>query len=259
MPELPEVETIVRGLKPLVEGRRVESVEVLKGLVVRSPIDGVRGQTIREVRRLGKTVLFLSDQGVLSVHLGMTGKLLFDGSLTQHTRVIFQLDAGVLLYEDIRQFGRLHFAQTIPQHLARLGPDALAVSEREFLESLRTKKGRIKPLLLNQKFLAGLGNIYVDEALYRACIHPNTPVTAIGQQRVRRLLAAIQDTLREAIECGGSSISDYVDAVGRKGGFQERHRVYGREGQPCPKCGHAIKRIVMAQRGTHFCPHCQKL
>ncbi|MBI4904159.1 MAG: bifunctional DNA-formamidopyrimidine glycosylase/DNA-(apurinic or apyrimidinic site) lyase [Acidobacteria bacterium] len=258
MPELPEVETIVRGLKPLVEGRLIESVEIVAGLVVKSPIDAVEGQIIRATRRLGKNVLFECTRGILSIHLGMTGKLLADGALTPYTRVIFHLNGATLLYDDIRQFGRLHYAPELPQHLALIGPDPLRLEASDFLARLKRKKGRIKPLLLNQHFLAGLGNIYVDEALFRAGIHPNTLVSAISKPRAARLHTAIQETLHEAIHHGGSSISDYVDAAGRKGSFQERHRVYDREGAPCIHCGTPIRRIVIGQRGTHFCPKCQK-
>ncbi len=255
MPELPEVETIVRDLAPLAAGRMLVSVEVVAPLVVRTPIDGVAGQRILAVRRHGKFVVLDCERGPLSIHLGMTGKLLFDGARTPYTRVVFHLDGAELLYDDIRQFGRIEWA---PARLEKLGPDPLAISAAEFVERLRGR-GRIKPVLLNQAFLRGLGNIYVDEALFRAGIHPKAIAARVNRARASRLHEAIQDVLKQAIEQRGSSISDYVDASGNRGGFQRMHLVYGKEGEPCAHCGAAIKRIVVTQRGTHFCPRCQRM
>jgi formamidopyrimidine-DNA glycosylase len=255
LPELPEVETIVRGLKPRVEGRRVTWLEVIAPLVVRTPLDAVCGCVVEEVRRYGKFVVLQCGAGVLSIHLGMTGKLLVDGARTPYTRVVFHLDGGELLYDDIRQFGRLEWQ---PARLAELGPDALEISEAEFVAGLRASRSRVKPLLLNQRFVRGLGNIYVDEALFRAGVHPKAIAARLSRVRARALHAAIGEVLREAIEHRGSSISDYVDASGERGGFQRLHRVYGREGLPCVACGHPVKRIFVAERGTHFCPRCQR-
>ena len=141
--------------------------------------------------------------------------------------------------------------------MARLGPEPLEIALEEFRARLR-RKARIKPLLLNQAFLAGLGNIYVDESLFAAGIHPLASAAKLGPARAAKLHQAIREILTEAIASGGSSISDYVDAEGRRGWFQVRHCVYGREGEPCVRCGAPIKKIVVAQRGTHFCPKCQK-
>jgi len=146
----------------------------------------------------------------------------------------------------------------VPERLARLGPDAFEISAEEFAARLKDRRGSIKPLLLNQRFLRGLGNIYCDEALFRAGIHPLAVAARLSRARVGRLHAAIQEVLGEAIASGGSSISDYVDAEGRRGWFQMQHRVYGKEGEPCPSCGAPIRRIVVAQRGTHYCPRCQR-
>lgn len=254
MPELPEVETIVRGLAPLVAGRTIVSVEIVAPLVVRTPVSEVAGQRIGSVRRHGKFVVFECERGPLSVHLGMTGKLLLDGARTPYTRVVFHLDRGALLYDDIRQFGRIEWA---PHRLSKLGPDPLSISADEFVERLGARRGRIKPVLLNQAFLRGLGNIYVDEALFRAGIHPRAE--RVSRARAVRLHSAIQEVLRQAIEMRGSSISDYVDAEGNRGGFQRMHQVYGKEGEACGQCGAAIRRIVVVQRGTHFCPRCQRM
>lgn len=255
MPELPEVETIVRDLAPLLAGRTILSVEIVAGLVVRTPLDAAAGQRIAAVRRHGKFIVLECDRGSLSIHLGMTGKLLVDGARTPYTRVVFHLDHGDLVYDDIRQFGRLEWEAA---RLSRLGPDPLAVSPGDFAARLRARRGRVKPVLLNQTFLRGLGNIYVDEALFRAAIHPNALCARLSRARVLRLHEAIQSVLRQAIEHRGSSISDYVDASGNRGGFQNLHQVYGREGEPCSACGAAIRRIVVTQRGTHFCPRCQR-
>ena len=263
MPELPEVETVVRTVSPHLTGRLVRGARFSSRFVLREdPIETARrleGRTISVVRRHGKfIVLELSGGLTLAIHLGMTGKLLWDGVEGPYTRAVFELDAGRLLYDDIRQFGRIELAERLPERIERLGPDALLTSEAEFAAILRGRRGRIKPLLLNQAFLRGLGNIYVDEALFRARIHPLAAAERLSPMRVRRLYRAIQEVLRTAIERGGSSISDYVDAEGRPGSFQELHRVYGREGAPCAECGTPIRRTVVAQRGTHYCPRCQR-
>jgi formamidopyrimidine-DNA glycosylase len=259
VPELPEVETIVRALGPLLQGQRIVSAEFLTSRVLRhaDPPD-LAGARILQVHRHGKNIVLTLDRGLLVIHLGMTGKLLMDGATGPYTRAIFQLEHGLLVYEDVRQFGRIEWSETLPDRLAGLGPEPLTISFEDFLERLRARPGRIKSLLLNQRFLRGLGNIYVDESLFRSALHPITATSRIGTDRARRLYAAIREVLTLAIEHRGSSVSDYVDVEGRKGGFQQLHSVYGREGQPCPHCGTAIRRIVVAQRGTHFCPKCQR-
>jgi len=217
------------------------------------------GQTIGEVRRHGKFIILeLSSGGALTLHLGMTGKLLVNGGRTPYTRAGFRLDQGELLFDDIRTFGRIEISAALPERVAALGPDALQVDAGEFASRAKRRRSAIKPLLLNQRFLRGLGNIYADEALFSAGIHPRAAASRLSLPRLRRLHGAIQQTLRQAIDAGGSSISDYVDADGLPGSFQERHQVYGREGAPCPRCGGPVRRIVIAQRGTHFCPRCQK-
>jgi formamidopyrimidine-DNA glycosylase len=197
------------------------------------------------------------DNGTLAIHLGMTGKLLVDGPATPYVRAELTLEDCRLVFDDIRQFGRMAWSETVPENVARLGPDPLEIPEAEFVRRLRERRGRVKALLLNQGFLRGLGNIYVDEALHRAGIHPLAECVELSKRRVAALHGEMVTVLREAIAGGGSSISDYVDADGRRGSFQERHRVYGREGEACVGCGTAIERIVVAQRGTHFCPVCQ--
>jgi len=258
MPELPEVETIARTLAPRILGRRILEARFYSSLVAGGAAKELRrrvaGRKIAAVRRHGKFLLLDLDGETLSIHLGMTGRLLWGAVRGPYTRAEFLLDGGLLLYDDVRQFGRIELAG----RTAALGPDALAIGESAFVDLLRTRRGRIKPLLLNQGLLCGIGNIYADEALFRARIHPLASAKRLSAARARRLHAAIQASLAAAIASGGSSISDYVDSEGRQGTFQLQHRVYGKAGEPCPACGTAIRRIVVAQRGTHYCPKCQR-
>lgn len=259
MPELPEVETIVRGLAPRLTGRRILAAEFPCERVLRGPMDGLAGLCIASVRRSGKFIVLTFDNArSLEIHLGMTGKLLVNGQPGPYTRALFTLDDGLLLFDDIRQFGRLELSEAGYGRTAGLGPDPLELDAESFTRMVRSRPSRIKALLLNQAFLRGLGNIYTDEALHRAGIHPLAVSGRLSRVRCLRLHESIGEVLRESIDHGGSSISDYVDAEGRRGGFQLLHRVYGREGQPCLACGTLLKRSVVAQRGTHFCPQCQK-
>lgn len=264
MPELPEVETVVRSIAPLV-GRRIVAAEfrclrVLRGGDPEEMADALQGRRIAGVRRYGKfIVLSVGGGGYLLIHLGMTGRLLLGGLPGKHTHAILTLDrGGVLLYDDSRQFGRLQYSCEFPQRIEKLGPEPLEITFDEFAAALRRRKTRIKALLLNQDFLRGLGNIYADEALFRAGIHPLAIASRIRGERALRLHSAIAAVLTEAIAAGGSSISDYVDAQGRKGFFQFSHRVYQRAGEACLTCGAPIRRILVAQRSSHFCPRCQK-
>jgi formamidopyrimidine-DNA glycosylase len=260
MPELPEVETIVRGLAPRLTGTRILAVEFRCPRVVRGRPEQVVGKTIRGVRRHGKYIVidFADQSAPLGIHLGMTGKLLLDHEPGPHSHAIFTLDRGVLIYDDIRQFGRIELSGELAGRLEKLGPDPLSLIAADFVSRLRARRAMVKPLLLNQSFLRGLGNIYTDEALHRAGIHPRALASRLSRDRGARLHNAIREVLLESIETGGSSVSDYVDSDGRRGSFQLRHRVYGKEGQPCLACGAPIRRILVAQRGTHFCPRCQK-
>ncbi|HEY1757465.1 MAG TPA: bifunctional DNA-formamidopyrimidine glycosylase/DNA-(apurinic or apyrimidinic site) lyase [Bryobacteraceae bacterium] len=258
MPELPEVETVVRTVAAHLTGRTILSAEFTSRHVTpgnRSALSKhLTGRKIESVRRRGKFILVTLDEGAFSIHLGMTGSLLVAGKPAQHTHAVFTLDDGLLLYNDSRQFGKIEWN---PGRVHRLGPEPLEISLEDFRARLR-RKARIKPLLLNQTFLAGLGNIYADESLFASGIHPLTSAAKLSAPRAAKLHQAIREILTAAIEAGGSSISDYVDAEGRKGWFQVSHRVYGREGEACVKCGTPIKRIVVAQRSSHYCPKCQK-
>jgi len=259
VPELPEVETVVRSLAPHLAGRRILSATFSSKFVTpgnrRKLASRLAGRSIQSVKRRGKFILMTLDEGTLAVHLGMTGKLLMDGVEGAYTRGVFTLDEGVLLYDDPRQFGRIELS---PARINKLGPEPLEIGLEEFTVRLRKRKTRVKPLLLNQSFLAGMGNIYVDEALFLAGIHPLAMASKLTAARAARLYQTMREVLTLAIEHRGSSISDYVDADGAKGNFQLLHRAYGREGEPCVNCGTPIKKIVVGQRGTHFCPKCQK-
>ncbi len=258
MPELPEVETVVRTVAPHLTGRRILSAEFTSRFVTpgnRAALAAkLAGRRIESIRRRGKFIVVTLDQSLFTIHLGMTGRLSLAGKPGLHTYAVFHLEDGVVLYDDPRQFGKIEWN---PRRVARLGPEPLEIALDDFRTRLR-RKARIKPLLLNQAFLAGMGNIYVDESLFAAGIHPLASAARLSASRAAKLHQAIREILGAAIAAGGSSISDYVDAEGNRGWFQVSHQAYGREGEPCGRCGAPIKKILVAQRGTHFCPKCQK-
>jgi len=250
---------VVRSLAPHLVGRTIVSARFTSKHV--TPGDRaelarqVTGRRIESIRRRGKFIDVTLDAGHLVMHLGMTGKLLTSGVEGKHTYGVFTLDDGVLLYDDPRQFGSIEWGDA---RVRRLGPEPLEILLEEFTAALRARKTRVKALLLNQSFLAGIGNIYADEMLFAAGIHPLVKAFKLSAARAGQLHRAMLETLSLAIEHRGSSISDYVDADGKRGDFQALHRVYGRDGQPCLTCGTAIKKAVVASRGTHYCPACQK-
>lgn len=247
---MPEVETVVRTLRPRLAGRTILAATGGPKLTVEPAV----GQTIRDVTRHGKYIALHFDTGLLLVHLRMTGKLLYDGARTPYTRAEFVLDQGTLLYDDIRRFGRITWSTEYPAQ----GPDPLEVSFAGFAALFQRRRVRLKTLLLDQRFLRGLGNIYVDEALFRARLHPLSVAGSLSRAKLERLYTAMREVLTEAIAQGGSSVSDYVDGNGERGRFQRFHRVYRRTGEPCVSCGTPVERIVVGQRGTHFCPRCQR-
>lgn len=267
MPELPEVETIVRGLRARLAGRRIRQVEfVWARTAVGSAAETAEvlaGQTITGIRRWGKYILFdlkkARRTSVLVVHLRMTGNFLLDTEPDQFTRVVMDLLGGpVVVFNDMRKFGRWQWAPDVPPRLRELGPEPLEIAADEFLARLKARKRQIKALLLDQEFLRGVGNIYADEALFRARIHPLTPTSRISQQRALRLHAAVQEVLLESIEQGGTTVINYVDSTGSQGYFQLHTAVYGKEGKPCKRCGQPVRKTVIAGRGTHFCTRCQR-
>jgi formamidopyrimidine-DNA glycosylase len=271
MPELPEVECVVRGLRAHVIGETIDRVTVHLPTIVRgSPLDlaeHLPGRTFRDVRRRGKLIIIDLDGGLsLLVHLRMTGQLLClpaDAPLEKHTHLIFHLRSGRhLRYRDQRQFGWVQLAESdhLAEHpqVAQLGPEPLEIGPEEFVRRLRSRHRQIKPLLMDQRTLAGLGNIYVDESLFRARIHPLSRASEVSTVKLKRLHGAIRDVLREAIDCFGSTVSQFRGADGRSGEFQNHFRVYDRQGQSCPRCGRPIIKIRVGSRGTHVCPRCQR-
>jgi formamidopyrimidine-DNA glycosylase len=267
MPELPEVETIIRGLKRHLAGRRIANVEFpWPGLVV-GDVDEttrqLRGQRITDIHRHGKYIVVelerARQKSCLVIHLRMTGNLLVNGEPGPYTRAILYLQGGpVLVYDDIRKFGRWQWSPAVPARLLELGPDPLEISDGEFLKRLRSRRAMAKALLLDQEFLRGIGNIYADEALFRAGIHPRAITARVGPARGRRLWTAIREVLNDAISQGGSSISNYVDSNGDEGYFQLSTCVYGKIGEKCKNCKSPIRRILISNRSTHFCPRCQR-
>ena len=267
MPELPEVETIRRTLAPEVEGKAID--EVLfhweRTCIGNAEETAARlaGQRIEQLERYGKYLMFrLTKDGrdsLLSIHLRMTGNLLLDSEPGPYTRAEMILRGGPsLVFHDIRKFGRWQWSRELPARLAALGPEPLEVTLEEFKGRLAPRKGRLKPLLLNQEFLRGLGNIYADEALFRARLHPLRSAADVGPRKVRDLYAAIRSVLLDAIAAGGTSINNYMDGRGAQGYFQLQVQVYGKTGNPCSRCRTAIRRIVVSQRSTHYCPRCQR-
>lgn len=262
MPELPEVETVVRTLRPLLAGRRILNAEFGKSRVLigsaAKVVEALAGRRVESIERHGKFIAIRLDKGWLVVHLGMTGKLLVGGELTKHTHAIFTLDRGTLIYDDPRQFGRIEYGDELPARVAALGPEPLEVSLDEFTRRVKQRRSPIKAVLLNQAVVRGVGNIYADEALFRAGVRPKRVAASLAKDCVARIYAAMREVLAEAIESRGSSVSDYVDAEGNRGSFQDAHRVYQRTGEPCVVCGAPIRRTIVAQRGTHYCPKCQR-
>ena len=255
MPELPEAETIVRSLGPHVDGGLIVRAEFRTRRVSRDRAEELAGRVVERTERYGKQILMRLDRGWLLVKLGMTGSLLWNSEPGTYTRALIEFEHGHLCYDDVRQFGSLSLLGSPPD---RLGPDPLEVAPDEFVRRLRARDTEVKRVLLDQSFLRGIGNIYADEALFRAGIRPRTRTRRLPIQRALLLHGEIAALLTAAIEHRGSSVSDYVDAAGDKGSFQNLHRVYGRGGEPCHQCGSPIRRIVVAQRGTHYCPTCQR-
>jgi formamidopyrimidine-DNA glycosylase len=273
MPELPEVETVVRGLEAVLPGQNILSVRLGKTDFIDDPPaleEFIPGSRILGVRRHGKflTVELEAQQQPenrfsLLIHLGMTGQLTVRRSeepVAPHTHVFFALDDGrELRYTDIRRFGRMLLAPQTQREriLGQLGLDPLEASQADFRAQLAGRRARIKALLLDQHVFRGMGNIYTDESLWRARIHPARHGASLKQEELARLYRAVRSVLNEAIRLRGSSVSDYVDSNGSPGEYQRRHRVYQREGKGCIRCGAKIRRIIVAGRSSYFCPRCQ--
>jgi formamidopyrimidine-DNA glycosylase len=270
VPELPEVETIARGLARAVSGKTIAQASVVLPKVV-SPepkrfVREIRGERIATVGRRGKFVVVSLHSGrSLVVHLRMTGRLIVQPAGTvqaePYTTVLLRFgDGSRLCFADVRQFGRMRLVGPEEPWAAEVGIEPLSeeFSGERFAALLRGRSTPIKVFLLDQRRIAGLGNIYACEALWEARIAPGRPAGSIGRPARQRLHAAIQSVLQRAIELRGTSIDDYVDAEGLRGGFQNQLRAYGRDGQDCLRCGRTIKRTTLSQRGTWWCPGCQR-
>jgi formamidopyrimidine-DNA glycosylase len=274
MPELPEVETIVADLRPHLVGRTIERVELSFPTIVRHPepeefVDAIVGLRIESVGRRGKYILIQLSQGLLLVvHLGMTGQLrLFDEvtPLAKHTHAVFFLDDGrQLRYRDPRRFGRLLLgtqdALLTARKMPRLGPEPIDVDfeAEELYQRLHKRHAPLKAVLLDQKAIAGVGNIYADESLHRARLRPDRIAHTVSKRSARRLHDAMRESLRVAIANRGSSVDTYRDAWGELGGQQEKLLVYGRAGEPCFTCGRPLRSARIAGRTTVFCTRCQR-
>ncbi|MGH9401235.1 MAG: bifunctional DNA-formamidopyrimidine glycosylase/DNA-(apurinic or apyrimidinic site) lyase [Terriglobia bacterium] len=275
MPELPEVETVRQGLERRVLGRTITSITIARPSVIRGDPGrfrrGIEGGRVASLRRKGKTLaleLGFADSrtpSYLLIRLGMTGQLVVaqrDAALLAHTHIRMALDGGPeeLRYRDPRRFGMLRYctAREAEQVFGSLGPDALEMTQAEFERAIRGRRGAVKSWLMNQQSLAGLGNIYADEALFEARIHPETSAGVVSKPARSRLYTAIRAVLRHAVELQGTSFRDYIDIEGRQGGFEPLLRAYRRTGQPCPRCGAPIRRVIVSGRSSHFCPRCQR-
>lgn len=275
MPELPEVETIKKTLEHLVVGKTIQNVNVLWANIIKKPTeheqfsDALKGQTIEAVDRRGKFLIFYLTDLALVSHLRMEGKYgVFSSQLPveKHTHVIFTFTDGTeMRYKDVRKFGTMHLflkgQEMTELPLKHLGPEPLSDEfTADYLKGILSKTNRnIKAAILDQKNVVGVGNIYVDEALFRAKIHPERIASSLSDSEIKRLIIEIKATLAEAIEQGGSTIRSYINSQGQIGMFQQKLLVYGRNEEECKECGTPIDKLKVAGRGTHVCPSCQKI
>ncbi|MFH1247972.1 MAG: DNA-formamidopyrimidine glycosylase [Candidatus Omnitrophota bacterium] len=266
MPELPEVETIKRDLEKIIAGKKIVCVCVHNPLVIRQPSvekfkKGLTGATIKKILRRAKVlILELDNKKSLVIHLKMTGQLVYPGD-AKKSRVSFYLSDGKILdFNDQRLFGELRLLDDWRslKFIQGLGPEPFAITLSVFKQMLARKKTKIKPLLMDQAFISGIGNLYAAEVLFRARINPERSSNSLKSKESQVLYQVIREVLREAIRCGGSSVDDYVRLSGKKGNYASQHMVYGREGQLCMECKSKIKRIALGGRGTYYCPQCQK-
>ncbi|MGE5603539.1 MAG: bifunctional DNA-formamidopyrimidine glycosylase/DNA-(apurinic or apyrimidinic site) lyase [Nitrososphaerales archaeon] len=276
MPELPEVETVASDLREQIRGRNFREAHILWSRTLAAPDeqsleDRLAGRCVVDVGRRGKYILIhLNDGQSLIVHLRMTGRLAVvtgDSPLLEdkHVRAWFRLaggdaDGDALVFTDSRKFGRIWLVNDIEEVTGKLGPEPLAwdLAPETFAARIRKRKVAIKALLLDQTAVAGVGNIYADESLFRAGIHPLRKSSTLTDDELERLYVSLREVLHEAINERGTLLRDYRTPYGEDGYFQNHLRVYGRYGKPCPACGEPIERIRVTQRSTHFCPQCQQ-
>ncbi len=274
MPELPEVETVRRSLLPRLVGQTIEDVIIGLPRIIKHPqpnqfIERLGGRRFLDIGRRGKYLLFrLSGEYTLVIHLRMTGQLRLASAaqpLPKYTHVVFQLRGDdQLRFSDMRQFGAMYLAPNediaLVANMEKLGWEPLEhFPVQEFARLLASRRTKIKNLLLNQRVIAGVGNIYADESLFLAGIHPETPSNTLSGEQVERLHDSLIAVLEAGVFMRGTTFSDYVDGLGESGSFQHQLTVYQRSGKPCPHCGQPIQRIKLAGRSAHFCPHCQPL
>jgi formamidopyrimidine-DNA glycosylase len=242
MPELPEVETMRRQLEKKVVGQKLQ------------------GQRVVRVLRRGKILIFELENSYLLIHPKMTGQLIFGGKPAKHTRHIFRFDGGSqLIFNDIRKFGWWKTMKDIGKIEKEFGPEPLEINLKTFKNVLKHRpRRRIKPLLMNQKIIAGMGNIYSDEILYHAGVHPLKQIKTLKDTEIKRLFKSVRKVLSSAIKHQGSSVRNFRDAFGKKGNFVKYHKVYQKEGEKCARCSAKIKRIKIAGRSAHYCPKCQR-
>lgn len=274
MPELPEVETIRRTLKDRVLNKKIEDIEIYWGKIIKHPDDVehfkqiITNQSIRDIKRKGKFLIFELDTDMLISHLRMEGKYFVNNTGTErdkHTHVIFNFTDGTSLnYNDVRKFGTMHvyskeeYLSVKP--LNQVGPDPF---EEDYTVAYLTKRllktaRHIKPTLLDQTIIAGLGNIYVDEVLFKSGIHPQTRANTLNEEQIEAIYKYSYEVLKEAVRQGGTTIRSYVDGEGEMGLFQQELYVYGQENEPCKNCGDTVLKFKLSGRGTHICPTCQK-
>ena len=266
MPELPEVETIKRDLEKIIVGKKITEVCVCNPKVIRYPSPdkfkkGIEGSCVKNVLRKAKVlILELSGGKSLVIHLKMTGQLVYPGNGLK-SRVSFKLSDGKQLdFNDQRLFAELRLLRDwrALEFIKNLGPEPFDIGVGQFKQMLSARKTKIKPLLMEQSFISGIGNLYAAESLFRAKIRPDRPAQSLSDQEKAALLDTIKKVLTEAIHYGGSSIDDYVRLSGNPGNYAQYHRVYGRQNKKCLVCGGLIKRVSLGGRGTYFCPKCQK-
>ena len=267
MPELPEVETIKRELGKAVLGKKIIDVIVNNPKIIKEPsrenfVKGLKNTTIKSILRKGKLLIFeLSSGKALTIHLKMTGQLIYPGT-GQKSRISFKFfDGKILDFNDNRLFGEMRLLDDWKslKFIKELGPEPFDLTLEQFKQMLVKKKTKIKPLLMDQTFISGVGNLYANEALFRAKIHPARPSPSLSDKEKEKLFKEIKNTLYEAISHKGSSVDQYVQLSGKQGEYVKYLKVYDREGEKCYKCKGKIKRISLGGRGTYFCSKCQKL
>ena len=266
MPELPEVETIKRELEETVLGKKIVSVRINNPKVIKEParesfVNGLKGVTIKAIIRKGKLLIFeLSSGRSLAIHLRMTGQLVYPGDRKQ-ARVSFKLSDGKWLdFNDSRLLGELRLLDDWRdlKFIKQLGPEPFDLTEKQFKALISGRKTKIKPLIMDQQVISGVGNLYAAEVLFRAGKSPSRPASSLSEREKGLLFKEIKDTLKEAIKHRGSSVDQYVQLTGKPGSYVKYHRVYDRLGKPCLICKTPIRRIALAGRGTYFCPKCQR-